>query len=91
MSSIRACAHHRGRLKPGNQRPRVAVDPSPSLAVKPSRPAVLVVMVGETTRSASWQLAGYSRETNPQLSELQIISIPRVEACGTSSTSLCPA
>lgn len=35
--------------------------------------------------SASWQLAGYSRETNPQLSELQIISIPRVEACGTST------
>lgn len=74
-----------GDSSPENNGPRVAVDPSPSLAVKPSRPAVLVVMVGETTRSASWQLAGYSRETNPQLSELQIISIPRVEACGTST------
>lgn len=74
-----------GDSSPETNAPRVAVDPSPSLAVKPSRPAVLVVMVGETTRSASWQLAGYSRETNPQLSELQIISIPRVEACGTST------
>ena len=74
-----------GDSSPENNGPRVAVDPSPSLVVKPSRPAVLVVMVGETTRSASWQLAGYSRETNPQLSELQIISIPRVEACGTST------
>lgn len=74
-----------GDSSPETNAVRVAVDPSPSLAVKPSRPAVLVVMVGETTRSASWQLAGYSRETNPQLSELQIISIPRVEACGTST------
>ena len=36
-----------GDSSPETNAVRVAVDPSPSLAVKPSRPAVLVVMVGE--------------------------------------------
>lgn len=43
-------------------------------------------MIGETARSANWQLAGYDRETTPLLAARgDIINIPKVEACGTST------
>ena len=41
--------------------------------------------MGETTRSANWQLAGYKRETNPELTKRDVISFPAVRACGTST------
>lgn len=67
--------------------PRRAVDPNPVLTAKLTRPAVLVVAVGETARSASWQLSGYGRETTPRLAALgdELITIPRVRACGSST------
>ena len=37
------------------------VDPKPEFSVRLSRPAVLLVVIGETTRSANWGLAGYAR------------------------------
>lgn len=43
------------------------VDPKPEFSVRLSRPAVLLVVIGETTRSASWGLAGYARDTTPAL------------------------
>lgn len=51
----------------------------------PQRPTLFVVVVGETTRSANWQLAGYARQTNPELAKREIINFPVVEACGTST------
>lgn len=32
-------------------------------------PQVLVLVIGETSRAANWQIMGYERETNPQLSK----------------------
>ena len=65
---------------------KVPVDPAPAQTVKPAKPSLLVVMVGESARSASWQLAGYDRPTNPKLSARNdIISIGRMNACGTST------
>ena len=66
-------------------RVRQIVDPNPYVTEKPSRPTVFVLAIGETARSANWQLAGYSRETNPKLSAMDIINIPKVQACGTST------
>ncbi|MDO5530764.1 sulfatase-like hydrolase/transferase [Sutterella sp.] len=66
-------------------RPRVQVDPAPALTVPVKGPTVLVVAVGETTRSANWQLSGYARETTPELAKLPLIHFDRVEACGTST------
>ena len=67
-------------------RVRTVVDHSPVMTITPKKPTVMVVAIGETARSASWQLAGYERKTTPTLSTLdQIISIPNVMACGTST------
>lgn len=68
-----------------DQATRQIVDPNPTLATNIKRPALLVVVVGETTRSANWELAGYKRETNPGLRQLSVINHPEVVACGTST------
>jgi lipid A ethanolaminephosphotransferase len=49
------------------------------------RPRVLVLVIGETARAANFQLDGYPRQTNPELSRLNIVNFPRVTACGTST------
>ena len=61
------------------------VDHSPQTTVHPKNPTLFVVVVGETARSANWQLAGYDKPTNPLLSKTNIVNIPRVQACGTST------
>ncbi len=59
-----------------------AADAAPA----PPKPMIFVVVVGETTRSASWGLAGYEKPTTPRLAAMDdIISVPVIEACGTST------
>lgn len=50
-----------------------------------SKPAVLVVVVGETARAANWGLNGYARPTTPELAKLPVINFPAVSACGTNT------
>lgn len=61
------------------------MDPSPQLMSQVKRPAVLLVVIGETTRSASWGVAGYARNTTPNLSQSDVIHFPSILACGTST------
>lgn len=71
---------------PDGPRVRLVTDPAPRMAVNPDRPTVFVVFVGETARSANWQLSGYARQTTPRLAaEPGLISFPAVSACGTST------
>lgn len=49
------------------------------------RPALFVLVVGETARSQNFSLNGYPRETNPQLARRDVISYPNATACGTST------
>ena len=70
---------------PDGFRERIVVDPNPQRLVKPQRPTLFVVVVGETARSANWQLAGYKRETNRELAKRSILNFPVVQACGTST------
>lgn len=49
------------------------------------KPLLLVMVVGETARSASFSLDGYARQTNPELSKLDLVNLPRAAACGTST------
>lgn len=67
------------------KRVRVVVDPNPHASVSPARATLFVLVIGETARSANWQLAGYDKPTNPMLSTMDILNIPKVEACGTST------
>lgn len=49
------------------------------------RPILLVLAIGETVRSANFGLSGYARDTTPELRKLDLVSYPRVAACGTST------
>lgn len=57
-------------------------DPAPPAG---ARPRVFVYVVGETARGANFSLNGYARQTNPELSQLDIVNFPNVTACGTST------
>ena len=64
---------------------KVIVDASPKAIFTSDKPTLFVVLIGETARSANWQLANYEKATNPELSKLNIVNIPKVQACGTST------
>ena len=49
------------------------------------KPTLLVLAIGETVRSANFGLSGYARQTTPELSQLDLLVYPRVQACGTST------
>lgn len=49
------------------------------------RPRVFVLALGETARAANFSLLGYGRETNPELSRLDLLRFRDVTACGTST------
>ena len=64
---------------------KTVVDPKPALTVALKRPAVLLVVVGETTRAQNWGLNGYRRDTTPELRAENVISHGSVVSCGTST------
>jgi lipid A ethanolaminephosphotransferase len=76
-----------GRAKRPN-RPKlpVAIDASlgPAWNTR-SRPALFVLVVGETARAQNFSLNGYGRDTNPQLARRDVINFPHAQACGTST------
>ena len=46
---------------------------------------LVVMVVGETARADRFSLNGYTRQTNPELEQEEVISFTRVDACGTST------
>ena len=81
-SVVRTVTHD---ASPDSARQRIVTDPSPVLTASYDKPTLFVVVVGETTRSANWELAGYGRVTNGKLAARDVISFPVVTACGTST------
>ena len=57
---------------------------------KPRRPVLLFVVVGETARAANWGLNGYSRQTTPELAQLDVINYTRVTSCGSDTETSLP-
>lgn len=55
-----------------------------------TRPALLVLAVGETARAANWGLNGYARQTTPQLATREVINFSDVTACGTNTETSLP-
>ena len=49
------------------------------------KPALFVIVVGETARAANWGLSGYTRQTTPELAQLDVINFSQVESCGTNT------
>ena len=75
-------------------RPRVlevvGADAKRSAAALGRKPALLVLVVGETARTANFSLAGYARDTNPRLRAKNVLFYPRMFACGTSTATSLP-
>ena len=61
----------------------------PSYAVH-ARPPLLVLVVGETARSANFALNGYARPTTPELAAQNVVSFRNAWACGTSTAASLP-
>jgi lipid A ethanolaminephosphotransferase len=75
-----------GRAKRPNQ-PRIVVGADAAMpALAPGkRPALFVLVIGETARAQNFSLNGYGRATNPQLARHDVINYPNATACGTST------
>jgi len=85
---IYALARNAARDAQGAALPRLAVgtDARNLLPIDPKRrPRVFVFVLGETARAANFSLFGYPRETNPELSRLDIVAFSDVTSCGTST------
>ncbi len=50
-----------------------------------TKPVVVVLVVGETARSADWGLSGYGRQTTPELAKLGVHNFRDVTSCGTNT------
>ncbi len=55
-----------------------------------AKPAVLVLVVGETARKANFAQAGYGRNTSPHMSQEQTIFFDQVSSCGTATAVSVP-
>ncbi len=76
-----------GRAKRPNQ-PKIPVGADARLGAAwqgRTRPALFVLVIGETARAQNFALNGYARPTNPRLSGLDVINFPHAQACGTST------
>lgn len=51
---------------------------------------IVMLVVGEATRADHWSLNGYERDTNPVLSTHNIINLPDVRSCATSTAYSLP-
>lgn len=55
------------------------------------KPALLVLVVGETARAANWGLSGYARQTTPKLAAMDdIVNFPHATSCGTNTETSVP-
>lgn len=51
---------------------------------------VFIIVLGETARSMNFSLNGYSRNTNPKLSQQDVISFKDMTSCGTATAISVP-
>ncbi len=64
-------------------------NPGPFLA-SAEKPILMVIVAGETGRAASWSLDGYSRETNPELGQRDVLYYANATSCGTATATSLP-
>jgi len=70
------------------QGPRLPIGTDAALAAsweQRKKPALFVIVVGETARAANWGLNGYARQTTPELAKLDVINFKDVASCGTNT------
>lgn len=61
-----------------------------AVAAAQAKPAMLVLVVGETARADHFGLNGYARDTTPALAQRQVMSYGQMRSCGTSTLASLP-
>jgi lipid A ethanolaminephosphotransferase len=56
----------------------------------PRKPALVVLVMGETARADRFSLNGYERDTNRYTRARDVVNFPRVVSCGTSTAESLP-
>lgn len=69
---------------------RQPLDVRLSASVTPRKPALVVLVMGETARADRFSLNGYARDTNRYTPQRGVVNFPRVIACGTSTAESVP-
>lgn len=69
---------------------RLGQDAVQPWSAKTTEPRLIVLVLGETARADHFQLNGYTRATNPQLSQLPVFSFSDVSSCGTATAHSVP-
>ncbi len=68
-----------------------ASGPAQRTAAAQARPLVIVMVVGETARAANFELGGYPRPTNPELSaHAGLVYFSQTTSCGTATAISVP-
>lgn len=55
-----------------------------------NKPALTILVLGETARSMNFSLNGYSRDTNPLMAQEDIVNFNDVTSCGTATAVSVP-
>ena len=69
---------------------RQPLDVHPAAVPAPRKPALVVLVMGETARADRFSFNGYQRDTNRYTRARDVINFPHVVACGTSTAESVP-
>lgn len=69
---------------------RLAEDATRTIPPASAKPLVVVLLVGETARAASFSLGGYERPTNAALAGKDLVYFDSVTSCGTDTATSLP-
>lgn len=90
IASTLSAVHERSQVR---RQPRIAIDDGVRARAMPpgdDRRRIVVMVVGETVRSANWGLAGYERQTTPGLAARDDLLALTGTSCGTDTASSLP-
>lgn len=73
-----------------NEPLRIIAPDAKRIIDKSQLPTLAILVVGETARSANFELGGYSRQTTPHLTTDQVVFYPNATSCGTSTAISVP-
>lgn len=77
-------------LRIANAGPRVPIGEDAYITHRGEKRKLVVLVVGEATRADHWSLNGYERQTNRALSQRNIVNLPQVSSCATSTAFSLP-
>lgn len=77
-------------LKTSTNAPIITVGADAAIPPSDVDRELTIMVVGETARADRFSLNGYQRDTNPQLSKLNVVNFTNFRACGTSTAVSVP-